>query len=179
MRKHPRKRALIVVATSVIAVVAVTVAGTGAFGARHTAPKRSRVAAAGTAHFSSAPNKGQFGQLPNSMHAHTGTPCKGDKTVDVKLMQGTTTKSSVRGTVDAKGRWSVFMSIPSNLTPGTYAVTASCFASATPGPSDPVNVSYKPNSFKVVAPVCPGAGTTTTVVCRTTTTSTTTTTVHP
>jgi hypothetical protein len=170
VRGQARTRALVVV---VAATVAATAAGTGAFGVLRS---RATTQALGTAHFSSSPHKAQFGHLPASIHAHSITPCPGDKSVQVKLVQGgTTVKASASAAVDAKGKWSVFMSIPSNLQPGTYAVTAGCFASATPGPSDPVAVSYKPQSFKVVAPLCPGSGTTTTVACRTTTTAATTT----
>jgi hypothetical protein len=124
----------------------------------------------GTPHFSSAPNRAPFGHLPATIHARSIRPCKGDGSVQVKLMQGTTVLASAAALVDAAGRWSVFMSIPSKLFPGTYAVTANCFTSANPGPSDPVALSYKPESFRVVPPLCPGSGTTTTVACRTTTT---------
>jgi hypothetical protein len=151
-----RVRALLVVAT---AAIAVTLAATNAFGA----------GTGGRNHFRSRPTQGRFGHLPSSIHARSGAPCPAGDTAEVKLVQGTTTFASAQVTADSKGRWSVFMTIPSNLAPGKYAVTANCFP-PTPGP---IVLSYKPNNFRVIAPICPAEGTTTTVRCRVVSTSTT------
>jgi hypothetical protein len=91
--------------------------------------------------------------------------------VDVHLTQGTTILASASATADAKGKWAAVMSIPSNLKPGTYAVTAQCAAS----PGGPAALSYNPQNFKVTTPACPvGPTTTTTVKCHVPPTTTTT-----
>ena len=157
MRTNPRSRALIVVAVATIAGV---VAGTQAFGITHGR------------RFASAPSQARYGHVPNTLNNRSITQCPaGGQIVDVHLMQGTTTLGSASTTADAKGKWAVTMSIPTNLKPGLYAVTAACSAS-TGGAS---TLSYKPQNFRVVPPFCPsGSTTSTTLKCRvrpTTTTS--------
>jgi hypothetical protein len=155
-----RARALVVIAA---AAIAVAVAATGAFGAGTAGHStRSTSKAVASPHFQSSPTQGQFGHLKSTIHARSGAPCPAGDTAEVKLVQGTTTYASAQVTADSKGGWSVFMTIPSNLLPGKYAVTANCFP-PTPGP---IILSYKPNNFRVVAPICPAQGTTTTVRCR-------------
>jgi len=146
MRTHSRTRALFVVA---LGALAVGVAGTSAFG---TTSGR---------HFSSTPNSARFGHVPNTLDNHSISQCPtAGQAVSVSLMQGTTTLASASTSSDAKGRWAVTMSIPTNLKPGTYAVLATC-TGATP-------LSYKAQNFRVIPPQCP-TGTTTTptsVPCR-------------
>ena len=68
----------------------------------------------------------------------------GGAPVTVALMQGLTTLASASTTASTKGKWAVTMSIPTNLTPGTYAVTANCGGA--------VPLSYKAQSFRVTPP---------------------------
>jgi hypothetical protein len=157
MRSQTRTRALIIVA---VATVAGVVAGSQAFGV------------VGGHRFASTPNQARYGHLPNVLNNHSFSNCPaGGQTVDVHLMQGTTTLGSASVLSDAKGKWAVAMSIPTNLKPGKYAVTAQCSAGG------PATLSYNPQTFKVVPPFCPtGSSTSTTVQCRVR--PTTSTTVH-
>jgi hypothetical protein len=159
MRTNPRTPALVVVAAGTIAALSVgLVAGSQAFGVTHGR------------RFASAPSQARFGHLPNTLSNRSISQCPAaGQTVNVALTQGTTTLASASTIADAKGKWAVTMSIPSNLKPGTYAVTASCSAG---GPS---TLSYNPQNFRVVPAVCPpGPTTTTTVKCRVPPTTTTT-----
>jgi hypothetical protein len=159
MRAASKTRALFVVAS---AVVAAAVVGTGAFGAT------------GGRRFASTPNQASFGRVPNTLNNHSISRCPAaGQSVTVHLMQGTTVLASASVLSDAKGKWATAMSIPTNLKPGTYAVTAAC------SNGTGTTLSYTPQNFKVKPPFCPSGNTTsTTAKCRvrlTTTTSTT----HP
>src|SRR5436305_7217247 len=148
-----KTRALIVVAVGVaVGVIASLVVGTQAFGATHGR------------RFASAPSQARYGHVPNTLNNHSISRCPGaGQTVQVQLMQGTTTLASASTTSDAKGKWAVTMSIPTNLKPGAYAVSASCTAT-TGGPS---TLSYNAQNFKVIPPFCPsGSTTSTTQKCR-------------
>src|SRR4051812_42511094 len=106
-----KTRALIIVAAGVIASLVV---GSQAFGATHGR------------RFASAPGQARYGHIPNTLNNHSISRCPaGGQAVNVHLMQGTTTLGSASTTSDAKGKWAVTMSVPSNLKPGKYAVTAS------------------------------------------------------
>jgi hypothetical protein len=142
-----------------VATVAGVTAGSQAFGAVHGH------------RFASTPNQARYAHLPNTLANHSISPCpQAGETVQVALTQGTTILSSTSVISDAKGRWSATLSIPSNLKPGTYAVTASCSSGG------PANLSYNPQTFRVVPAVCPsGSTTSTTVKCRVPQTTTTTT----
>jgi hypothetical protein len=155
MRTHPRTRALFVVAVGVVAAV---VAGSQAFGV------------VGGHRFASTPDQARYGHLPNTLNNHSISSCPAaGQAVQVALMQGTTSFASASVLSGAKGKWAVAMSIPTNLKPGRYAVTASCSAG---GPS---TLSYTPQNFKVIPPFCPSHSTTsTTVQCRVRPTTTTT-----
>ena len=153
-----KTRALLVVA---VGAVAVAIVATQAFGVAH-----------GRA-FASTPAAARYGHLPNTLDVHSISPCPAaGQSVSVALMRGTTTVASASTTADSKGRWAVTMSIPSTLMPDDYAVTASCST----------DLSYRADTFRVIAPACPvGTTTSTTVTCRvppsTTTSSSTTTTM--
>lgn len=156
MRITPKRRALLVVA---MAAIVGLVAGSQAFGVTHGRQ------------FASSPNQARFGHVPNTLNNRSVSQCPaGGQTVLVHLMQGTTTLGSAATTSDAKGRWAVTMSIPTNLQIGTYAVTATCLASGvTP------TLSYNPQSFRVTPVACPtGPTTSTTMKCRVPPTTTTT-----
>jgi hypothetical protein len=157
MRSQTRTRALIIVAVAAIAGVVV---GSQAFGV------------VGGHRFASTPGQARYGHIPNTLSNHSISNCPAaGQTAQVALMQGTTTLASASVISDAKGKWAVAMSIPSNLKPGKYAVTASCSGGGT------ATLSYNPQNFKVIAPFCPsGSTTSTTVHCRVR--PTTTTTVH-
>ena len=154
-----KTRALIVVAVGVaVGVIASLVVGTQALGATHGR------------RFASAPSRARYGHVPNTLNNHSISRCPGaGQTVQVQLMQGTTTLASASTTSDAKGKWAVTMSIPTSLKPGKYAVLASCSAG---GPS---TLSYNPQNFRVIPPFCPsGSTTSTTLQCRVRPTTTTT-----
>ena len=154
MRSTKRARALIIVA---VATVAGVVGGTQAFGV------------VGGHRFASAPGQGRYGHLPNTLNNHSISVCPAaGQTVQVALMQGTTTLASTSVLSDAKGKWAVALSIPSNLKPGKYVVTAACTAGG------PATLSYNPQNFKVIPPFCPAGSTPTTVQCRQRPTTTTT-----
>jgi len=148
MRADSKSRALVVVLAT--AVIATVVVGSQAFGATHGR------------RFASSPSQARYGHIPNTLNNHSISRCPAaGQTVQVALMQGTTTLASASTTSDAKGKWAVTMSIPSNLKPGKYAVLASCAAG---GPS---TLSYNPQNFRVVPPFCPsGSTTSTTLQCR-------------
>jgi hypothetical protein len=157
MRSNSKTRALLVVAAGTIAALTAGVlAGSQAFGVTHGR------------RFASSPSQARFGHGPNTLNNRSISQCPaGAHTVQVQLMQGTTTLASASTTADAKGKWAVTMSIPTNLKPGTYAVTATCSNSGT------VALSYKPQNFKVTPAVCPsGTTTSTTVKCRVPSTTT-------
>lgn len=156
MRTSAKTRALLVIA---VATAAGVIAGSQAFGV------------AGGHRFASAPNQARYGHLPNTLSNRSISACpQGGQTVQVALMQGTATLASTSVVSDAKGRWLATLSIPANLKPGTYAVTASCSADG------PATLSYNPQTFRVVPAVCPsGSTTSTTVKCRVPQTTTTTT----
>ena len=154
MRTNPKKRALFVVAA---AAIAAAVAGSQAFGTT-------------ARHFASSPRQARYGHVPNTLNNRSFTPCPvPGQVASVALMQGTTTLASASVTSNSRGKWAVAMSIPTNLQPGEYAVTASCSDTA----GGPPTLSYNPRTFKVIAPFCPSdTSTSTTVACRSTTTST-------
>jgi hypothetical protein len=118
-------------------------------------------------HFVSTPNSARYGHVPNTLLNHSYSTCPaGGQTVEVALIEGTTTLGSASVLSDAKGRWAVTMAIPTNLKPGIYAVTASCSAGG------PATLSYNPQKFRVIPPPCPtDTSTSTTVQCRVTTSS--------
>jgi|GEM_PF-6992773 len=147
MRSHMRTRALLIVA---VATVAGAVAGSQAFGA------------VSGHRFSSRPNQARYGHVPNTLINHSISPCPAaGQLATVSLMQGSSSLASGSAASDTKGRWAITLSIPSNLKPGTYAVTATCSASGV------TTLSYNPQTFRVVPPVCPsGTTTSTTVKCR-------------
>lgn len=149
MRAASKTRALLVVAVGALAVV---VAGSQAFGITHGR------------RFASSPSAARYGHIPNTLDNRSISQCPdASQTVQVQLMQGTTTLASASTTSDAKGKWAVTMSIPTSLKPGVYAVTAACFASG----GDASTLSYKAQNFRVVAPYCPsGSTTSTTLKCR-------------
>jgi len=148
MRTTARTRALFVVAA---AVVAAAVAGSQAFG---FVSGRT---------FSSSPNQARYGHVPNTLNNHSSSRCPaGGDTVEVHLMDGTTSLASATVTSDVKGRWAVTMSIPTDLVPAHYAVTASCFDPS----GGPATLSYNPQSFRVIAPLCTNTTTSTSVPCR-------------
>jgi hypothetical protein len=157
MRTQTRTRALLVVA---VATIAGLVAGTQAFGLT------------GGRRFASSPSQAVFGHVPNTLNNVSRSNCPaGGQSVAVHLMQGTTTLGSASVISDAKGKWAVAMSIPTNLTPGSYVVTASC------SNGSGTTLSYNPQPFTVKKPFCPtGSTTSTTQQCRVR--PTTTTTVH-
>jgi len=148
MRIASKKRALFVVAAGLIAAA---VAGSQAFGTTGR-------------HFASSPSQARYGHVPNTLNNRSYARCPtGGEIVNVALMDGTRTLATASVTSNAKGKWAVSMSIPTDLKPGKYAVTASC--------SDPAGgaatLSYVPQTFKVIAPLCPsGPTTSTTVQCR-------------
>jgi len=167
VRVSTRTRALIVVVTTVAAAV---VAGTGAFGAARSGPPTVQAAGVNGVRFASSPDRARVGHIPNTISARSINPCPAaGNTVQVQLLQGTTVKGSALATADAKGKWSTFMSIPSDLQKGTYAITAACYNGAT---ATPPTKSYRPNNFNVVLGFCPANTTTsTTAPCRVTTTT--------
>ncbi|MBV8982762.1 MAG: hypothetical protein JO086_17835 [Acidimicrobiia bacterium] len=156
MRASVKTRALFVVS---VGVVAAALAASQAFG---FTPGHQ---------FVSTPDQARYGHVPNTLNNHSRSTCPaGGQTVDVALIQGTTTLATASVLSDVKGRWAVAMPIPSNLKPGTYAVTASCSAGG------PATLSYNPQTFRVTPPLCPSdTSTSTTVQCRVTTTSSSTT----
>jgi hypothetical protein len=148
MRTRSKTRALFVVAAGVIAAA---VAGSQAFGfvSGHS--------------FSSSPNQARYAHVPNTLKNRSNSRCPaGGQTVEVHLMQGTTSLASATIASDVKGRWAVTMSIPTDLLPGHYAVTASCFDPS----GGPATLSYNAQTFRVIAPICPADTTSTTVQCR-------------
>jgi hypothetical protein len=154
MRSTKRTRALIIVA---VATVAGVVAGTQAFGV------------VGGHRFASGPGQARYGHLPNTLSNHSISNCPAaGQTAQVQLTQGTTVLASASVLSDAKGKWAVALSIPSNLKPGKYAVTATCSGGGT------ATLSYNPQNFKVIPPFCPAGSTPTTVQCRQRPTTTTT-----
>jgi hypothetical protein len=157
MRAATKSRALFVVAS---AVVAALVVGTAAFGAT------------GGRRFASSPSQAAYGRVPNTLNNHSISRCPaGGQSVTVRLMQGLTTLASASVLSDAKGKWATAMSIPTNLKPGTYAVTAAC------SNGTGTTLSYNPQNFRVKPPFCPsGSTTSTTAKCRVRPTTTTT---HP
>ncbi len=169
MRVSTRVRALIVIATVTAAAV---VAGTGAFGVITHGPPTVAAAGANGVRFAASPDQARVGHIPNTMHARSISTCpSGASTVLVQLTQGTTVFASALATADANGKWSLFMSIPSHLAKGTYAVTAACYTTSGPTSSTPAAKTYRPQNFKVVVGFCPANTTTsTTAPCRTTTT---------
>jgi len=156
MRSQTRTRALLIVA---VATVAGVIAGSQAFGV------------VGGHRFSSRPSQARYGHVPNALLNHSISSCPaGGQTATVNLMQGNTSLGSASAVSDAKGNWAITLSIPTNLKPGTYAVTATCSASGV------TTLSYNPQTFRVVPAVCPtGSTTSTTVKCRVPQTTTTTT----
>jgi hypothetical protein len=157
MRSHTRTRALLIVA---VATVGGVVAGSQAFGV------------VGGHRFSSRPNQARYGHVPNTLINHSISNCPAaGQTATVNLMSGSTSLASNSAVSDAKGKWAVTLSIPSNLKPGTYAVTAACF----PVGGGTATLSYNPQTFRVTPPLCPtGSTTSTTLKCRVRPTTTTT-----
>jgi hypothetical protein len=148
MRTSSKTRALFVLA---VGVAAAAVAGSQAFG---FASGRS---------FASSPNQARYGHVPNTLNNRSNSRCPaGGQTVDVHLTEGTTSLASATVTSDIKGRWAVTMSIPTDLQPGHYAVTASCFDPS----GGAATLSYNPQTFRVIPHVCPSDTTSTTVRCR-------------
>jgi hypothetical protein len=148
MRTRSKTRPFFVVAAGVIAAA---VAGSQAFG---FVSGRT---------FSSSPNQARYGHVPNTLNNRSRSRCPaGGQTVNVQLMQGTASLASATVASDVKGKWAVTMSIPTDLLPGHYAVTASCSAPS----GGPATLSYNPQTFRVIAPVCPADTTSTTVQCR-------------
>jgi hypothetical protein len=157
MRSQTRTRALIIVAVATIAGV---VAGSQAFGV------------VGGHRFASTPNQARYGHVPNTLSNHSVSNCPAaGQTASVSLMQGTTSLASASAVSDAKGKWLITLSIPTNLKPGTYAVTAAC----SPAGGGTATLNYNAQNFKVIPPFCPsGSTTSTTVKCRVRPTTTTT-----